>query len=394
VDERWKVLIVLCLARLVMGFQFQSTGSIAPLLQRDLGVDIAFVGWLAGLYLLPGIVFAIPGGVMGARFGERRLLLWGMVLRIAGELLMAWATSPGALLAGRAVCGVGGVLFNVMITKMTTDWFADKELVLAMSLVIATWPLGIALALLTLGPVGQAIGSAGVFGLTAGLCALAWLLAWVAGRAAPEGGKPALSSLRDIASREWVLLIVAGSAAMAYNVVYALSATFLPAFLMERGATLNHANLLAGVNSVAVILAVPLGGVLAQKTGRPLVVALGGIATGATVLAAVVASALPASAVPTCGLLVGLAAGVVAALPMQFLRPEVRSTGAGVSTVILYAGLGLLPGPIGMAARAWGSSGAALLLCVALLAVAALLVAVFDPLRARLYPETAGGTAR
>ena len=388
-EQRWKVLIVLCLARLVMGFQFQSTSSIAPLLQRDLGVDIAFVGWLAGLYLLPGIVLAIPSGMLGARFGERRLLLCGLVLMIAGGLMMAWADSPGSLVAGRAVCGVGGVLFNVMITKTITDWFADRELVLAMSLVVATWPLGIALALFTLGPIGQQWGTVGVFYLTAGLCTLAMLLVWAAGRTAPDAPQAALVSLADITSREWILLGIAGTAAMAYNVVYALAATFLPAYLIERGAALSGANMLAAINSVAIILAVPVGGLLAQKSGRPMTVALGGIAGGAAVLAAVLAGVIPERGVPACGLLVGMAAGVVASLPMQFLRPEIRATSAGVSTFILYAGLGLLPGPIGMAARAWGTSGAALLICVGLLIVAGALVAFFPLLRSRLYPESA-----
>jgi hypothetical protein len=118
-------------------------------------------------------------------------------------------------------------------------------------------------------------------------------------------------------------------------------------------------------------------------------VALGGIAGGAAVLAAVLAGVIPERGVPACGLLVGMAAGVVASLPMQFLRPEIRATGAGVSTFILYAGLGLLPGPIGMAARAWGTSGAALLICVGLLIVAGALVAFFPLLRSRLYPESA-----
>ena len=41
--------------------------------------------------------------------------------------------------------GTAAVVFNVALTKMTTDWFAGREIVTAMSILIASWPFGIAL---------------------------------------------------------------------------------------------------------------------------------------------------------------------------------------------------------------------------------------------------------
>ncbi len=44
---------------------------------------------------------------------------------------------------------MGAILFNLVITKMTADWFARREIVLAMSVILSTWPFGIALGLFT-----------------------------------------------------------------------------------------------------------------------------------------------------------------------------------------------------------------------------------------------------
>ena len=54
----------------------------------------------------------------------------------------AAGATPWALFTGRVISGVGAVLFNVVLTKMVADWFAGREIVTAMALTAATWPLG------------------------------------------------------------------------------------------------------------------------------------------------------------------------------------------------------------------------------------------------------------
>lgn len=47
---------------------------------------------------------------------------------------------------GRVLSGAGAVLLNVLVTKMVTDWFQGRENVLALGILITSWPLGIAIA--------------------------------------------------------------------------------------------------------------------------------------------------------------------------------------------------------------------------------------------------------
>ena len=159
--RRWWYLAALTLARAAMGFQFQSVAAVAPLVAGTLGLDKTQLGWLIGLYLLPGVAFALPGGLLGARFGDKRLVLIGLALMAAGGTGLALSGSAAEANVARLVSGIGAVMLNVLLTKMVADWFDGKERLLAMSVLINSWPIGIGLALLVAGPLAGSLDGAG-----------------------------------------------------------------------------------------------------------------------------------------------------------------------------------------------------------------------------------------
>src|SRR5262249_23252812 len=99
---------------------------------------------LVGLFMLPGLVVSIPSGFLGRRFGDKNVVLFGLLLMAVGGLVSGVAATYGMVLAGRVLSGIGGVFLFVLMTKMLTDWFADKELYLGMAIFIIGWPIGIA----------------------------------------------------------------------------------------------------------------------------------------------------------------------------------------------------------------------------------------------------------
>ena len=147
VGERWLILAVLFLARTAMAFQFQSVAAISPVVMNQFGVGLTDIGLLISLYLAPGIVVALPGGEIGRRYGDKSAVLLGLALMICGGLMMVFASIWPCQLAGRLLAGVGGVLLNVLMSKMVADWFAGKEIATAMAIFVNSWPVGIALAL-------------------------------------------------------------------------------------------------------------------------------------------------------------------------------------------------------------------------------------------------------
>ena len=155
-QNRWAVLALVVVARTAMGFQFQSVAAVGPFLVADLGLSYAQLGTLIGLYLLPGVVLALPGGLLGARFGDRAVVLTALGLMTLGGAGLTVAGSLPVAAAGRLVSGAGGVLLTIQAAKIVTDWFAGRELATALGVMLAAWPLGIALGLAALGTLAAA----------------------------------------------------------------------------------------------------------------------------------------------------------------------------------------------------------------------------------------------
>ena len=77
-SNRWFILSVLFVARFSLGFQFQSAGSVTPFVVEDFAIDYARVGTLVGLFMIPGLVLAVPSGFIGKRFGDKPMVLIGL----------------------------------------------------------------------------------------------------------------------------------------------------------------------------------------------------------------------------------------------------------------------------------------------------------------------------
>ena len=170
--DRWVALAVLTFARTAMGFQFQSVGAVSPLLMERHHIANTELGWLIGLFSLPGVFLALPGGLLGGRFGDRRVVLAGLGLMSAGSALMGAAEGFAAVVIGRLLSAVGAVLLGVVLAKMVTDWFVGREIIWAMTVLINAWPVGIGLASLTLPIVANAWGVPAVFHVAAGAAAV------------------------------------------------------------------------------------------------------------------------------------------------------------------------------------------------------------------------------
>ena len=157
-SNRWSILALLFAVRTGMGLQYQAVAALSPMLMADLSLTVADIGLLIGLYHAPGAILAFPGGAIGARLGDRRVVLIGLALMIAGELAMALVPAWSMQIAGRLLAGIGGILLNVSMTKMVADWFAGREINTAMAIFGNSAPFGIALALLALPSIAGAGG--------------------------------------------------------------------------------------------------------------------------------------------------------------------------------------------------------------------------------------------
>lgn len=379
VSNRWSVLAVLFAARVTMAFQFQAVAALTPVYMTAFGVELSDIGFLIGLYLSPGLVFALPGGAIGRRFGDRKVIAFGMVLMVIGAGIMLATQSWEGQIAGRLVAGIGGVLLNVLMTKVVTDHFAGREIATAMGIFINSWPVGIAAALLILPIV------AGTGGLVAALATIAvttvcGLLLFVfgsRGNVAEASGAPTAQRLSGV---RLVATITAGGIWGLYNGALAMVFGFGPAMLVERGWSLAAASSTTSVTLWLVAVSVPLGGYLADRLGHRDIVMLAGLVAFGVLLLVAPDTGNAYVVFILLGLFAGLPAGPIMALPSTVLEPGTRATGMGIYFTLFYVGVVFAPLTAGHLADQTGTAGTAFYFGAALLVACFVMVFVFRAL--------------
>src|SRR5262249_21147464 len=187
------------------------------------------------------------------------------------------AESFATMAIGRTISAAGAILLNVLLTKMLTDWFAGREMIWAMTILINAWPAGIVLALLVLPAVAGSWGLGAVLHVAAAVAGLGGV-GGALGYRAPAGAPAPAGTMRlSVLSRRERRLVTAASLPwMFFNVGFAVMLGFLPSLLVRGGFSVERTGVLLGVTTLLFIGSVLLGGAAAQWLARQeTVVAIG-----------------------------------------------------------------------------------------------------------------------
>jgi MFS family permease len=357
--NRWGILAVLFAVRLTMGFQFQSVAAVAPLLVSDVGVSLGDIGVLIGLYFTPGVALALPGGAIGQKFGDKTTVLAALLLMLVGGLAMAFSASWGVQILGRLIAGAGGVMLNVQMTKMVTDWFAGREIATAMAIFVNSWPAGVAISLLTLPAIGTAYGVSAVYLVVAAMIGCGIVL--LAALYQPPPNFAAATMARARLDRNAVKALIAAALIWGlYNIGFATIFSFGPSMLVEHGWSITTAGSTISIVLWLTVFSVASGGFLADRIGRPGFMIVAGCLVFAMLMILLPRSNAVIAITIALGLVCGLPAGSIMSLPARVLQPATRAIGMGLFFTVYYAGMMLGPAIAGACAKWAGSAGAAL----------------------------------
>ena len=380
---RWRMLALLFVARIGLGLSFQTTASTGDGMAAAFGLGYAEIGMLIGLFMAPGLFLALPAGYLGRRTSDRVLVSGGLALLCLGGLLAAAAGGPDALALGRLVSGAGALVGTLYFTKMVADWFDGREMATAMSILVMSWPFGIAM-----GQVGHT-WLAAEFGwrvpyLAAALyCAGAAAALFLFYRAPHDLPRPVARGVPRLLPSEWILIACAGVAWGAFNAGYIIYLSFGPEVLTAQGLSPLSAASVISVGSWLMIASGAICGQIADRVGRTapiLAVAMSG-AILALLLLAVPGAGLVASLLFG---LVGIApAEIIIALAGQAVAPERRAFGMGVFLTLYYAIISAAPAVGGRILDATGSPTRVLLFGAGLFAVVLPAALLFGRIRAR-----------
>jgi MFS transporter, DHA2 family, methylenomycin A resistance protein len=100
-------LVAMCLGAFMAQLDINVVNLALPSMQRALGGSIGALQWIVDAYNLAFAILLLSGGLLGDRLGRRGMFALGIVIFTAGSLLCGLAANHTALIAGRAVQGVG-----------------------------------------------------------------------------------------------------------------------------------------------------------------------------------------------------------------------------------------------------------------------------------------------
>lgn len=391
--NRWLILGVLFLARTSLGYTYQSVASVSPLLVDDLDLNFAEVGALIGFFGLPGMFVALPGGLLGKRFGDVKVAVGGLGLMALGGFLMAAADGYGLASVGRLFTGIGAVTMTVVLVKLVGDWFEGREIVTALAILMNSWPVGIALGQVTQGALAEAYGWQAAFGAAGAMCLSGAVLIAVTQRRGARADVPEDVPGDRISRSEMILAGLAGAVWSLFNGGFIAIMGFAPAMLTGRGVDVAEAGWLISTGTWVYMISIPLGGWLSERLGRPNLVMISCFVIGAATVAAVPYVRDPVICFVLAGIFIGVPTGNVMALTVECVRRQHRNTGNGIYYTVHYFGMFALPALAGWALDISADEAAPMLVGAAATTAAIGVLLTLRVLQARFATVTAAGGA-
>jgi len=344
-NYRWVVLAASFFSFVAYALVFQLVPPLMSSLQAEFGVNDAKAGWLMSMAVVPGIILALPAGLVMNRYGFRSLGFLSAVSVAVGSLMTALASNFLTVLLGRFILGVGGTFLIVGSPTIIPQWFSHGELGKAMGIYGTNMPVAIIIAFPTATVLGQNFGWRYPFYVGAVVSLVAALVFVVAVREGPLKGEPRAVKLSDVkravgSSEVWKASLMW----LFFETTTIGFLTWAPKLFQGfKGLEPLHASLLASVVMYSAVFFVPLFGWASDKVGRrkPFIVA-GSVGMALTLISiayvndvglffSVFALGISAATIPP------LAMAVVA----ESLPPRLSGAGFGIVTLCQNVGITL-----------------------------------------------------
>lgn len=254
----WAGVATVVAAGIVAAMQVGKGLIAGPLLQSDLGLDLAALGWITSVFAIVGVVGGMAAGALVAVAGDRRLLGIGMSMLALGSFAGAASHTFTLLLLSRILEGFGFLLVVVAGPAILMRLVSSVRRDLVFSLWSCFMPAGIAAAML----IGPFFADWRSIWLSNALITLASLFSVFLAVLPPADTAGTAGSFRNdaaetLASRGPALLFVLFSL---FSLMSFTLSSFLPILLLER---LKVSLATVGVISAVITLVNVIGNLVA-----------------------------------------------------------------------------------------------------------------------------------
>ncbi|WP_323072818.1 MFS transporter [Mycetohabitans endofungorum] len=123
--QRWLALAILCLGVLMIVLDTTIVNVALPSIRADLGFTETTLVWVVNAYMLTFGGFLLLGGRLGDLYGHRRVFLAGIAFFTLASLACGLSPTQHALVAARAVQGLGGAVVSAVSLSLIMNLFTE-----------------------------------------------------------------------------------------------------------------------------------------------------------------------------------------------------------------------------------------------------------------------------
>jgi predicted MFS family arabinose efflux permease len=335
-------LAVVCVLTFLHYVGAQMRGPVLPLYAAAHGATATGVGFIVAAHMAVSALGSIPLGRAADVWGRRALLLAGMAVTGVTSLLLPLVEGEAALIAVYGTAGLGVAAFTPSVLSMVGDIAPPGAVGRAYAWFTTAHYGAIGVGAFLGGVVAQAMGYRAAFVVSAGIVAIAIVLAL------PTGDRPRAIRTKPVAGGTfagirgnrvvWAAWALGGCGMVTQGVVF----TFFPLMADARGLTPGGIGLVFLILGAANTAARIPAGWLVDRTKHSFLYAIGGVliaSIATTLLPMMNEQATLLTVVAVFGAVSGTAGVAIGVTLAQATEPAARGLVMGGYSTGLYLGL-------------------------------------------------------
>jgi len=145
-SRRWWAMAAISVSVLVVGLDLTVLSLALPTIAASLHATTGDLQWITDSYTLVIAALILPAGLLGDRYGRKKILLAALVVFVGTSVWCAYSVSVGELIAARAVLGVAAAAILPLALSVIPVMFGEEERQRAISMMAAaifvSYPIG------------------------------------------------------------------------------------------------------------------------------------------------------------------------------------------------------------------------------------------------------------